>query len=77
MPPNGARAEPADRNEHDGHKGEEELRLAKESIPAQRIGARIGELWDEGYLRNSGEVPRTNLVRNRCGLAPTNDRLQI
>ena len=49
----------------------------RESIPAQLIDARIEERWDEGYLRNSGEVLRTKLVRNRCGLAPTNDRLQI
>ena len=33
MPPNGARAEPADKNEHDGHKGEEGLRLAEKASP--------------------------------------------
>jgi hypothetical protein len=32
MPPNGARAEPADRNNHDGHQGEEERSLEK-SMP--------------------------------------------
>jgi hypothetical protein len=50
---------------------------SKRKHPAQLIDARIEELWDEGYLRNSGEVLRTNLVRSRCGPAPTNDRFQI
>jgi hypothetical protein len=33
MPPNGARAEPADRNKHDGHQGKEECRLDQKASP--------------------------------------------
>jgi len=33
MPASGARAEPADRNKHDGHQGEEERRLDEKASP--------------------------------------------
>jgi hypothetical protein len=66
MSPKGARAKPADRNNHNGHQGEEENRLDENGTPARLLDARIEKLWDEGYLRNSVRCYGPNLVQHRC-----------